>query len=71
MLSIQRGGKEMKREHCPECGKFLSRCSSHRLARKADGSKIHIIITGLRCSCGYKRLENYADKVALLGLKPW
>lgn len=59
-------------KRCPSCGSFLANVIKEVWARKHDGSKIMIKLSGERCSCcHYRKTESYFLAIKRLGLAPW
>jgi len=58
--------------HCPACKKFMGVVSKQVLARKPDGSKVYVLLSGHKCqACGYVKLTDYEAHVKQLGLLPY
>lgn len=54
---------------CPKCGGFVQEGFKEVLARKQSGSPVYIRLYVVRCpKCGFKEIENYDEKINLLGL---
>jgi len=46
--------------------------SKQVLARKPDGSKVYVLLSGHKCqACGYVKLTDYEAHVKQLGLLPY